>query len=600
MVNMPLRHYIDFVLGDLSARGAGFPDEMLPLPPNRTYLFDWPISNCPSPTILDDLIIPRIFANDMLVLCRMYEAGSNSTHQHCPYNNGDWPSLFIGIPGLKGSPLHRDNFGAAFFSIQLRGTKRWRVFATVDSPLLYPSLSNDVQFSMHDTFAGTANSNFPLTKFAGKADVLVGRGDLFYVPAGSPHQVEILDTGEEEGAVNVMLAFNYVSAANLERVIKTTAPQILEGTAFTFRTRLYKPLHDFFSLHKASLLRNVDWNIGHTRFRDFASRTLPHVCMSHLAFSVDGEVTLAMVNTLMPDVDASASQAARLHPLAEGLEVSLRSDLVQHLRLGANGDCKERMVEIARSHVRQHQPLLFGFCPSLATQLDFQKVEHLVQPIEAGRLIAWARAQVSDDPANSDLRVKDTVKDTPSFTFDLPVPTLQSLAEIMMPGGRPGNTSARLRQRLLTKLWPAFAALPVAAGDARLDSPAWLETDLWNSVLRDDVHGFVRRDSSSSITRPGLQMHRGGATYSVNIALNEGSEFEGGDVMLVLGGERRSLLLAPLARRSVIGLGIAFGANVPHVVGDVTTGQRWSLVLFFKKVLGEELPPCFTHFHEQL
>ena len=103
-------------------------------------------------------------------------------------------------------------------------------------------------------------------------------------------------------------------------------------------------------------------------------------------------------------------------------------------------------------------------------------------------------------------------------------------------------------------------------------------------------------------------MHRDSAMYSVNIALNEGSEFEGGDLVLALGGERDSSssssssssstrrLYAPTGRRAAVGSGIAFGANVPHGVTEVTWGQRWSLVLFFTKVRDDELPPCFTDF----
>ena len=80
--------------------------------------------------------------------------------------------------------------------------------------------------------------------------------------------------------------------------------------------------------------------------------------------------------------------------------------------------------------------------------------------------------------------------------------------------------SFQLRQRLLSRLWPAFAALPVASSDSRLNSSTWLEKDLWDSPLRDAVYGFVRLYSNA--TRQKLEMHRDGATYSVNIALDDG------------------------------------------------------------------------------
>jgi hypothetical protein len=601
MHNVPLAHYIDFMLGNLTAQAAGFPAAVLPLPPSRTYLFDWPISECPDPTILDDLIIPRIFANDMLTLCRVYD-GSNGS-KRCPYNNANWPSLFIGNPSLKGSPLHRDTFGSAFFSIQLRGRKRWRVFAAADAPFLYPSLDSDVKFEALDTFKGAAD-HFPLIQIAGRADAVVGENDLFYVPAGSPHQVEMIETAGDE--VNVMLALNYVSAANLDRVIETTAPRVLEEGNTAFSQRLYTPLHDFFAVHKASMLKNVDWRIGHMRYRDFVSRSLPHVCESKLAFSVDGRRHYATINMLSPDVDASARTAARMHPRVDGLEESLRAGLVRHLRPGATRDCQEDLARLLNSRIRRHQKLLPGFCPAFAMADDFEEVGELIFSNEAARLIAWARAQMEGN--SSGFRVNDSVDGSPSYTFDLPLPTLRSLAEIMMAGQEPTGAlaSRRLQQRLLSRLWPAFAALPVAAGDARLDSPGWLEQELWNSPIRDDVYGFVRLYSKD--TRKGLQMHRDSAMYSVNIALNEGSEFEGGDLVLALGGERDSSssssssssstrrLYAPTGRRAAVGSGIAFGANVPHGVTEVTWGQRWSLVLFFTKVRDDELPPCFTDF----
>ena len=96
------------------------------------------------------------------------------------------------------------------------------MFAASDAALLYPSVESEVKFDIIDTFSPNSMLDFPLARFARKAEALVGKNDLFYVPAGSPHQVEMVDTGDE---VNMMLALNYVSAANLDRVIEATAPQ---------------------------------------------------------------------------------------------------------------------------------------------------------------------------------------------------------------------------------------------------------------------------------------------------------------------------------------------------------------------------------------
>ena len=58
------------------------------------------------------------FANDLLTLCYF---GEEDDVTRCPYNQGEWPSLFIGASSFQKSPLHRDTFGSSFFSIQLAG-----------------------------------------------------------------------------------------------------------------------------------------------------------------------------------------------------------------------------------------------------------------------------------------------------------------------------------------------------------------------------------------------------------------------------------------------------------------------------------------------
>lgn len=586
MVTIPLGKYIDFLRGEKSAQEAGFPDDHLKgnLTPDRTYLFDWQLSECPSPAILDDLVIPRIFSNDLLTMCY------TNTTEPCPYNTGNWPSLFIGPSSIKGSPLHRDTFGSAFFSIQLRGKKRWRIFASEDAPFLYPSTETDVKFQVTDTFDDSnIAEKFPLVRVAGRADAVVGKNELLYIPGGSPHQVRMeFDESENEGdlgyGINIMLAMNFVSQANLDRVISTTAPQVAND--FIFSQRLYAPLHGFFAIHKADLLKTIDWNIDHTPYRQFAGRRLPYVCMSHLAFSVDARPYQAEVNALHPNIAESAHHAAKLHPLVERLEESLKFALVKHLRRGANGDCKESMASLLNPELRKHQPLLSGFCPAYALQSDFMQVEELISRREARRLIVWATAQME--------RVRDSVDSSPPFTFDLARPSLNSLAEITAEASEKGS-SIQLRRRFFKRLWPALSALPVASQDSRLKSRAWLD-HLWEGELQSEVYGFVRLYSPE--TDKGLQLRRGGSTYSVNIALNDSREFEGGDLTLLLGGEAVGALTeAPfIVPRMRIGTGIVFGANVPHMVTDVLKGKRWFLVLHFRKLRDQDLPPCFKDF----
>ena len=124
----------------------------------------------------------------------------------------------------------------------------------------------------------------------------------------------------------------------------------------------------------------IDWDIGHTHYRDFASRMLPQVCMSQLPFSVDGNVYYADINMLDPDVHGSAKRAAYIHSV-DGIEDSLRAGLVQYLRNGLKSNCGKELTRALGPMIQQHQPALSGFCPAFAKQSDYAEVADLVLPI---------------------------------------------------------------------------------------------------------------------------------------------------------------------------------------------------------------------------
>ena len=604
-VPLPLANYIDFLTGNLSAAAAGFPRPTTR--PCETYLFDWPISQCPGSSVLDDVIVPRIFANDMLTLC-----------DDCPYAQGDWPSLFIGPPGMRASPLHRDTFGSAFWSIMISGFKTWHIFAAEDAPFLYPSLRDDVRFDVIDALDSDDDTRrrFPMVRLAGSATVTIGPGDLLYIPAGSPHQVV---SDGDEATITVMLAMNFVQTANLRHVIETTAPVTMRSVAAApdapeewRQLRNYAPLHAFFKHHKRLLEASVDWDVGPKPWRRFAARALrKDYCPDRVPYSVDGRVYEVFVpNTMSPDVRTLARVASRRHPGVAGLEASLFRGIVQELRKRAHAcrnssavsqtwfcQCAERRVA---PRVWRDQRSLVGLCPSYAMAEDFATVPGLVLPPEALRLIAWASdcqgntncvprtVAAGAEAASSAAAELDSVDDMPAFTTDLGPPALPALARVM------GVTEGALLNRLAARLLPALRGLPCARGDLRLrnDGAEWLQSLLHGNW--DQIYGFVRQYSPG--TRPSLMWHRDAAQYSVNIALNSYDEFEGGNLLLALGGRgERGASLSP-ERRGKIGCGVVIGPNVPHAVSPVHRGTRWSLVLFFSKLRDYELPQCFVDF----
>ena len=65
MYTVKLSLYIDFIQGVTPSLHLN--KEFKVDQPNQTYLFDWPLSQCPA-NVLDQFILPRWFANDLLTL----------------------------------------------------------------------------------------------------------------------------------------------------------------------------------------------------------------------------------------------------------------------------------------------------------------------------------------------------------------------------------------------------------------------------------------------------------------------------------------------------------------------------------------------------
>ena len=86
-----------------------------------------------------------------------------------------------------------------------------------------------------------------------------------------------------------------------------------------------------------------------------------------------------------------------------------------------------------------------------------------------------------------------------------------------------------------------------------------------------DATAFVRKYSPSS--RPRLGFHCDGCDASISVNLSAEDGYAGGDLLLLADG---AVVAAPRG----LGGAAAHDADVAHAVGDVTSGERWSLVVF--------------------
>ena len=301
LVYVKLRTYIEFIEGqrefitvqvessiegsssESSSSGSGEEQREI-YQPDNTYLFDFPLSLCPA-AVLDDFLMPRWFANDLLTLCYF---GEEDDVTRCPYNQGEWPSLFIGAPSFQKSPLHRDTFGSSFFSIQLAGTKTWRMYPAEDSALLCPInacckyLITDVLGRDNNLSSSSSSPVCPLLEHARYVDVVVNPGEILYVPSGSPHQVLSSDL---EGGMTIMIGMNLVQEVDVEKVLEATRPKVLressngeDGEEQRFYTSAkYTQLYRFFSKHRDDFSTwTEEWESAsggdHVPFREFERR----------------------------------------------------------------------------------------------------------------------------------------------------------------------------------------------------------------------------------------------------------------------------------------------------------------------------------------
>jgi hypothetical protein len=144
------------------------------------------------PALLEDLRIPSLFADDMLVKY---------------YKKGAWPTLIIGPQGTQ-SGLHRDTHDLPFWMAMFRGRKRWRVFAP-DDPGMQPLYSEARNGFLFDPFAPDF-SRYPGLGKVIVYDHVLEAGELMYIPSGAPHAAFNLED-------TIAISGNYLDGRSLQR-----------------------------------------------------------------------------------------------------------------------------------------------------------------------------------------------------------------------------------------------------------------------------------------------------------------------------------------------------------------------------------------------
>ena len=187
-----------------------------------SYVFDWSIpQHCPE--LLDELLIPKYFAKDLL----------QQLPQGTLYRES-WPSLFIGPRGSRCA-MHVDTFGSHFWMALFQGRKRWIIFAPEAAVCLSPSFLHG-----HDAiFAADEVDYCQLDRY----DFELGEGDVVFVPCGSPHIVSNLED-------TVAISANYVSRSNLNASLaELRVASMCSSEAGSLAVSLTTLAHDAHSAH---------------------------------------------------------------------------------------------------------------------------------------------------------------------------------------------------------------------------------------------------------------------------------------------------------------------------------------------------------------
>lgn len=100
-----------------------------------------------------------------------------------------------------------------FKNLAIFSLYRWTFFPPEDLPLLYPLYPDSTDAVFQVDLLAPDLSRHPLLSLSHPAQCTLSPGELLFVPAGSPHQVENLQP-------SLAISANFVDSSNLEGVVR--------------------------------------------------------------------------------------------------------------------------------------------------------------------------------------------------------------------------------------------------------------------------------------------------------------------------------------------------------------------------------------------
>ncbi len=158
------------------------------------------------PELIGDVSPPPVYTRPNWLESRFFPDDDAAKHN---------AELYIGGGGGKFPVLHYDNCHAHAFICQLHGDKEFTLFGPDQTPLLYADDAIMPNLSGVDDIESPDLVRFPLFANAVPIKLLLGPGEMLFVPAGWWHTARMLNP-------SVSVSFNTVDATNWSDFVRDT------------------------------------------------------------------------------------------------------------------------------------------------------------------------------------------------------------------------------------------------------------------------------------------------------------------------------------------------------------------------------------------